>query len=49
MKKIIKNLALLAIIIITLNSCGAFANMSEEEAYNIGYDTGVLLRNIIDN
>ena len=32
-----------------LTSCGAFANMSDEDAYYVGYGAGTLLRNWIDN
>lgn len=30
--------------VITLSSCGSFANMSSEDAYRNGYNMGVFLR-----
>ncbi|MCH5329249.1 MAG: hypothetical protein J1E02_09530 [Coprobacter sp.] len=32
-----------------LTSCGAFSNMSDEDAFNVGWGAGTLLRNMIDN
>lgn len=39
---------LLAISLLT-TSCGSLSNMSYEDAYDIGWGAGVLLRNIVDN
>lgn len=52
MKNLFRNLsACVAIfaIALSLNSCSVFANMSEEDAYNVGYGAGTFLRNLIDN
>ena len=32
-----------------LTACGSLSNMSEEDAWNVGYGAGTLLRNLIDN
>lgn len=32
-----------------VTSCGSMSNMSYEDAYNIGYGAGTILRNMIDN
>lgn len=37
-------LAMLMAAVLSLTSCGAFSNMSDEDAYRVGYNTGVLLR-----
>lgn len=34
---------------ICLSSCSSLSNMSYEDAYDIGYGAGTLMRNIIDN
>lgn len=46
MKKI-KSIVLLTIVVFTmvLSSCGSLANMSEEDAFNVGYGVGTLIRN----
>lgn len=56
MKKHLVKIASEAIIALavlcSLTSCGAMSNMSYEDAYNIGYGAGTLLRNLgvtIDN
>lgn len=41
-------MALVAIMFATC-SCGVFANMSEEDAYNVGYGIGTAARYLIDN
>ncbi len=47
MKKILLLLAL-AFTMLSTVSCGVFSNMSNEDAYNVGYGAGTLIRNIID-
>ena len=44
MKNKIFIILLLMTSILSLTSCGSFANMSNEDAYKYGYNTGVLLR-----
>ena len=48
MKKILSSLTMLSIMFIT-SSCGAFANMSYDDAYNVGYGIGTAARYLIDN
>jgi len=43
MKKIMLLLALVLTMLL-LQSCGSFASMSEDDAYRVGYNTGVWLR-----
>lgn len=48
MKKIV---LLLTVLVATcsLSSCGAFANMSEQEAYDTGYSIGSAIRQLQEN
>lgn len=48
MKKIACLMALVATMFATC-SCGVFANMSDEDAYNVGYGIGTAARYLIDN
>lgn len=34
---------------VCLVSCGSYSNMSDEDAYNVGYGIGTLLRNSVNN
>ena len=45
MKKIIIAV-ILAATMIGVSGCGSFSSMSSEDAYNIGYGAGTLLRNL---
>ena len=44
MKKYLFAFLMLAWAILSLSSCGSFANMTEEDAYRNGYNMGVFLR-----
>ncbi len=48
MKKQIKIL-ILSITVFLYTSCGSFANMSYDDAYDIGYGIGTAARYLIDN
>lgn len=41
--------ALVLMFSVLLTSCGTMSNMSNEDAYNVGYGVGTLMRNAIDN
>lgn len=43
MKTLVILLMLMAAVL-SLTSCGAFSNMSDDEAYKFGYNTGVWIR-----
>lgn len=52
MKKTIINLTRFFTILavsLSVTSCGALMNMSEQDAWDVGYGAGTLLRNMIDN
>lgn len=46
MKKLVLLLASIAIMALSVSSCGSLSNMSQEDAWNIGYGAGTLLRNL---
>lgn len=48
MRKIISVLSV-AMTMFIATSCGAFANMSYEDAYNVGYGIGTAARYLLDN
>lgn len=48
MKKLLAVLSLVATLL-SVSSCGAFANMSYEDAYSVGYGIGTAARYLIDN
>lgn len=48
MKKILILLISMAVLAISSSGCGTFSNMSQEDAYNVGYGAGTLLRNMIN-
>ena len=48
MKKILILLASIAVLALSVSSCGTFSNMSQEDAYNVGYGAGTLLRNMLN-
>ena len=48
MKKLTCLIALIATMLASC-SCGMLANMSEEDAYNVGYGIGTAARYLIDN
>ncbi len=48
MKKHIKTL-IFGIAVFVCTSCGAFANMSYDDAYDIGYGIGTAAKYLIDN
>lgn len=48
MKKLLAILSI-TVTLVSTSSCGAFANMSYEDAYNVGYGIGTLGRYLIDN
>ena len=49
MKKILLTILAVSFTSLCLTSCGSFANMSDKDAYDMGYGIGLGIRQLLDN